>query len=115
MTRLDDPIGILDCFGEKLSPHHLREATLYDALGRATQSHERARAPLDFDRRAFHGLRVQVEDRHRPTGRRAQRSPADADVAGADHGNLAGNHAIASSTSTPASTRSNISRRTGGG
>src|SRR2546422_247427 len=117
MNRLDDPVGVRDRFGEELCVHQLREAALHDALRRATQGHERARASLDFDRRALHGAGVQVEDRDRPSGRRAQRRPADADVAGADHRNLAGNrHASASSTSAPAgSTRSNSSRRTGGG
>src|SRR6266436_866738 len=116
VNRLDDPIGIPDRFGEELRAHQLREAALHDALRRAIECHERTSASLDLDRRALHGPGVQVENRDRPSGRRAQRRPADADVAGADHGNLAGNrHAIASSTSAPASTRSNSSRRTGGG
>src|SRR5262249_26450294 len=107
----------LDRFRQKAGAAQLTETAFDDGLGRATERHQGAGAPLDLVRRACHRLRVHIEDRHGPAGRCAQRGPTHADVARADDGHLAGNRqAIASSTWAPAGrTRSNNMRRTGAG
>src|SRR5206468_11756767 len=48
-----------------------------------------ARAAWHVDRGALHAARARVDQRDGPARRGAQRRPAAADVAGADHGDLA--------------------------
>src|ERR1044072_8544385 len=117
VDRLDDPVGVLDRFGEGGRALEVVQPALHHAFGRATERDQRAGPPTPFARGGMAVLCVRIEDRARPAGGRAQGRPPDADVAGADHRHFPRNrHAIASSASAPAgSTRSNSSRRAVGG
>src|SRR5207302_7274675 len=65
------------------------QPALHHPFGGVSECYEGARPTRHLDGGVLHAARARVEQRDGPARRSAQRGPAAADVAGANHGDLA--------------------------